>query len=183
MTSSETASLLLNETPAQIRRRLEAGTSSAQPRYHLDAAARLYGDNPAWIPIERDEPPLSYREIAGARQPFGKCLRYGRNNEGLPRRDRSAQRRPEFLAGWLGSAKLGAILIPIDPSLTAHELEHILDDGDVEDPLAPPPYVGVLRQTNGRRQALGAGEGRRPRRGGRTAELDFYAGGGIAGFP
>ena len=57
---------------------------------------------------------------------------------------------PQFLAGWLALARLGAMMVPINPSYTPDELHYMLSDGDAEHLLIDRARVPLLREISDR---------------------------------
>jgi acyl-CoA synthetase (AMP-forming)/AMP-acid ligase II len=119
------------ETPTEFRRRIEAEPLPENLGALLDLAIERYGDNPAWIHVDQDIEPLTYRGlgelVARSANAFATLgVRKGTHvGVMLPN-------IPESLAAWLGLARLGARMIPINPGYTSDELRYWLTDGDAE---------------------------------------------------
>lgn len=54
--------------------------------------------------------------------------------------------QPEFLAAWLACARLGAIIVPTNPLLSADELGYVLDHSEATLSVAGPPLVDGVRK-------------------------------------
>lgn len=119
------------ETPEQFRRRIEAEPLPENLGALLDLAVERYGSKPAWIFVDQDRAPLSYHQlgemVARSANAFAELgVRKGTHvGVMLPN-------IPESLAAWLGLARLGARMIPINPGYTPDELRYWLTDGDAE---------------------------------------------------
>ncbi len=120
-----------SESPQEFRRRIEADPLPGSIGALLDQAIDRFADKPAWIFVEEDRTPLSYRALgvlvtksanAFASLGLGKGTHVGVMLPNVP----------EFLAAWLAIAKLGARMIPINPTYTPDELRYWLTDGDAE---------------------------------------------------
>ncbi|MDP2661162.1 MAG: AMP-binding protein [Dehalococcoidia bacterium] len=57
---------------------------------------------------------------------------------------------PEFLALWLGGAKIGAVMVPTNPVSTADEMEYILTHSESVISVAQPDSLGVLKEVRPR---------------------------------
>ena len=97
----------------------------------LDQAVAAFADRPLWIPMEESGPGLSYWEFGALVARTANAFRAVGVRKGthvgimLPN-------VPQFLAGWLALARLGAVMVPINPTYTPDELHYMLSDGDVE---------------------------------------------------
>jgi len=129
-----------------LHQRLEAEPLPRSIGHHLDAVAADAPDRPAWISIDQDGPTRSYRELATesarAANAF-QVLGVGKGEHvgvmlpnGLP-----------FLLAWLGLARLGAVLVPLNANVTAPELEHVLSNGDVERALVDAGCLDLFAST------------------------------------
>ncbi|WP_069883377.1 class I adenylate-forming enzyme family protein [Bosea sp. BIWAKO-01] len=141
------ASAPVRETPAALRQRIEAEPLPVNYGHHLDAVATAHGSELAWITIDGDGPDLTYRQVADmaakAANAFAAMgVRKG-NHVGV-----MLPNGPGFLVAWLGLARVGAVLVPVNPKLTVHELEHVLADGDVTVLLAASECVEALKATS-----------------------------------
>jgi len=120
-----------SETPAEFRHRVEGEPLPENLGALLDQAVARFGERPAWIFVDQDRDPLSYRGlgelVARSANAFAKLgVRKGTHvGVMLPN-------IPESLAAWLGLARLGARMIPINPGYTPDELRYWLTDGDAE---------------------------------------------------
>lgn len=97
----------------------------------LDNAVRNFGDAPAWVHIEQDLPDISWAELGKKVSRAANALRTLGVKKGahvgvmLPN-------VPDSLIAWLAIARLGASMIPINPSYTPREMYYWLSDGDVD---------------------------------------------------
>lgn len=118
------------ESDEDFRRRVEAEPLPRNLGALLDEAVAKHGDDPAWIFVEQERPPLSWRalsdRVARSAEAFAAMgVRKGAHvGVMLPN-------IPESLAAWLGLARIGARMIPINPGYTPDELRYWLTDGDV----------------------------------------------------
>ena len=135
------------ETTAALRARLESEPLPRNYGAHLEAIAAEHGDNLAWITIDGEGPELTYCEIDAMASKAANAFRALGARKGhhvgvmLPN-------GVGFLTAWLGLAKVGAVLVPINPKLTPHELEHVIADGDVTFLLAASDSLEVLNSTS-----------------------------------
>jgi len=113
-----------------LRHRLESEPLPANLGALLDEAIARFASAPAWIHIDRDLPPISWRELGGRVARAANALRGFGVGKGahvgvmLPN-------VPDTLVIWLAIARLGATMVPINPSYTPRELHYWLTDGDV----------------------------------------------------
>jgi len=119
------------ETYRDFKARIEAEPLPQNLGALLDLAVERYGEKPAWIFVEQDRPSLSYRElgelVARSANAFASLgVRKG-SHVGV-----MLPNVPESLAAWLGLARLGARMIPINPGYTPDELRYWLTDGDAQ---------------------------------------------------
>ena len=114
-----------------LHRQIEAEPLPANLGTLLDQAIARFGDRPAWIAMEDTGPDLTYRELGALVARTANAFRAAGVRKGthvgimLPN-------VPQFLAGWLALARLGALMVPINPSYTPDELHYMLSDGDAE---------------------------------------------------
>ncbi|MBD2749542.1 AMP-binding protein [Microvirga sp. BT688] len=141
------AALRSDESPAELRERVESEPLPRNYGAHLQAVAEAYGDNLAWITIDGDGPDLTYRQISAmackAANAFRACEVRKGHHVGV-----MLPNGADFLVAWLGLAKVGAVLVPVNPKLTAHELEHVLADGNVAFLLAAADSLELLKSTS-----------------------------------
>src|SRR4051794_39193026 len=115
----------------------------------LDAAVARFADKPLWIAMEDSGPDLTYAEFGALVARTANAFRAAGVRKGthvgimLPN-------VPQSLAGWLALARLGAVLVPINPTYTPDELHYMLSDGDVELLLIDQARVPTLRAIHGR---------------------------------
>ena len=134
------------ETPAEMRRRVEAAILPQNFARMLDEFARRYGDAEAWRFFEwqgrwtsigyaalRD---AVYR-IADALQGFG--VRQGDHVIVM------AQNRPEFPLTWLALGCLGAVMVPANIKYTAREIDYLVTDAEVRFAVIDPPFLDAFR--------------------------------------
>ena len=132
------------ERPAEYRRRVEADPLPTNLGAVLDRAVACFGNRPAWIFVDQDLPSLSYRElgelVARSAAAFASLgVRKG-SHVGV-----MLPNVPNSLAAWLGIARLGARMIPINPGYTPDELRYWLTDGDAEHLLIADTCLGIYR--------------------------------------
>ncbi|MBM6593113.1 class I adenylate-forming enzyme family protein [Microvirga pudoricolor] len=135
------------ESPAELRTRVESEPLPRNYGAHLQSVAEAHGEALAWITIDGDGPNLTYRQLSAmackAANAFRACgVRKGQHvGVMLPN-------GPDFLVAWLGLAKVGAVLVPVNPKLTPHELEHVVADGNVALVLAAADGLKPLKATS-----------------------------------
>lgn len=119
------------ESDEAFRRRVEAEPLPRNLGALLDLAVERFADDPAWVFVEQDLPALSWRDLselvsrsANAFAAMG--VRKG-SHVGV-----MLPNIPQSLAAWVGLARLGARMIPINPGYTPDELKYWLTDGDAE---------------------------------------------------
>ncbi len=130
-----------------FHRKLEAEAMPTSIGHQLDAVAFDKGENPVWISIDCEGPIRSYRELATETAKAANAFR----SLGVVKGEHVGVMMPNglgFLTAWLGLAKLGAVLVPLNPNVTAHELQHVLADGDVERALVTIDYLELFQQTD-----------------------------------
>ena len=131
------------DAPQTLHQQIEAEPLRPNLGSLLDQAVAEFGDKPLWISMEDSGPDLSYREfgalVARTANVFraagvGKATHVGIMLPNVP----------QFLAGWLALARLGAVMVPINPTYTPDELHYMLSDGDVEFLLIDQARVATL---------------------------------------
>ncbi len=132
-----------------LHQQIEAEALPANMGTLLDGAIARFADKPAWIAMEDSGPDLTYRElgalVAGTANAFRSLgVRKG-THVGI-----MLPNVPQFLAGWLALARLGAIMVPINPSYTPDELHYMLSDGDAEFLLIDRARVPLLQEISDR---------------------------------
>ena len=114
-----------------LHQQIEAEPLPANLGTLLDQAIARFGGKPAWIAMEDTGPDLTYRALGALVARTANAFRAAGVRKGthvgimLPN-------VPQFLAGWLALARLGALMVPINPSYTPDELHYMLSDGDAE---------------------------------------------------
>lgn len=141
------------ETPDQFRRRIEAEPLPENLGALLDLAVERYGDKPAWIFVDEERAPLSYRGlgelVARSANAFASLgVRKG-SHVGV-----MLPNIPQSLAAWLGLARLGARMIPINPGYTPDELRYWLTDGDAERLLIADACLATLEKVQAQGRVL-----------------------------
>lgn len=99
----------------------------------IERAAELYPDKLAFNFFEQGEQgrQINYSEL---RETVNR-LADGLQSRGIVKGCHVAviiSNRIEYPITWLGLAVLGAVMIPVNPSYTASELDYVLDDSDAE---------------------------------------------------
>jgi acyl-CoA synthetase (AMP-forming)/AMP-acid ligase II len=119
------------ETPAEFRHRIESEPLPKNLGALLDQTVEKFGDRPAWIFVDQDREPITYRDlgelVARSANAFASLGIKKGSHVGV-----MLPNIPESLAAWLGLARLGARMIPINPGYTPDELRYWLTDGDAE---------------------------------------------------
>ncbi len=131
---------------AAVRKRVEAEPLPINYRQHIEQVAARNGDAVAWITIDGEGRDLTYREVADSSARAGSAF----HGLGVRKGEHVGvmlPNGPEFLIAWLGLAQIGAVLVPINTKLTAHETEHVLAGGDVGFVLAADECLELLRAT------------------------------------
>lgn len=142
-----------SETADQFRQRIESEPLPENLGALLDLAVERYGDKAAWVFVDQDRAPLSYRGlgelVARSANAFARLgVRKGTHvGVMLPN-------IPESLAAWLGLARLGARMIPINPGYTPDELRYWLTDGDAERLLIADACLGTLDKVQAQGRVL-----------------------------
>jgi acyl-CoA synthetase (AMP-forming)/AMP-acid ligase II len=119
------------ESDETFRKRVEAEPLPQNLGALLDEAVSKFGDDPAWIFVDQDLPPLTWRQIGdlvarSANSFAGMGIKKGTHvGVMLPN-------IPESLAAWVALGRIGARMIPINPGYTPDELKYWLTDGDAE---------------------------------------------------
>jgi acyl-CoA synthetase (AMP-forming)/AMP-acid ligase II len=131
----------------ELHRRIEAEALPVSIGHHLDAVAMNASDRPAWITIDSEGPTRTYRELAADASEVANAFR----SLGVVKGEHVGVMLPNglaFLAAWLGLAKLGAVLVPLNSNITSNELQHILEDGNVGRALVNADSLVLFRSTD-----------------------------------
>jgi acyl-coenzyme A synthetase/AMP-(fatty) acid ligase len=139
------------------REQLEAEALPQSLGHHLDTVAAHSGARPAWIGIDGDDRIRSYGALADDVSRAANALRA----RGVRKGEHVGVLLPngiDFLVAWLGLAKLGAVLVPLNPNVTAPELQHVLSDGDVERALVDAASAALFEETESGRQIKADGK-------------------------
>ncbi|WP_100011426.1 fatty acid--CoA ligase family protein [Lentibacillus sediminis] len=94
----------------------------------LDQMAKKQPNKPAYIFQDKE---TTYMELEGAVQKFAASLQ----KLGIQKGDHIALvtgNSPYYVIGLYGALRIGAVVLPINPLYTSHELSYILDNGDVK---------------------------------------------------
>lgn len=94
----------------------------------LTDTAKKVPNKPAYVFQDKS---TTYMELEGAVTKFASCLR----EMGYKKGDHIALvvgNSPYYVIGLYGALRLGAVVIPINPLYTAHEMTYILKNGDVK---------------------------------------------------
>src|SRR5579862_1846408 len=108
----------------ETRARIEAMPLLANVGALVDRAAALFGDRIAWHFFERNER-LSFRDAQALSLRAAGLFR----ERGVGRGDSvgvMVENGPAYLGAWLGLARLGAAIVPINPRYTPRELQYVL---------------------------------------------------------
>jgi len=134
------------ETPAELRRRVEAERLPQNFARMLDELANRHGDAEAWRFFEAEGrwARLGYRALrdavfrtADALASFG--IRHG---------DRvivMSHNRPEFPLVWLALGCLGAVMVPANIKYTAREIDYLVNDSEVRLAVIDPAFLPAFR--------------------------------------
>lgn len=139
------------------REEIEAEPLPQSIGHHLDEVAATSGDRPAWIGIDGDNRVRTYAELAQDVSRAANALR----TQGVRKGEHVGVLMPngiDFLIAWLALAKLGAVLVPLNPNVTAPELQHIIFDGDVERALVDRTSLALFGQTKAGQAIRDAGK-------------------------
>ena len=141
------------ETPAELRRRVEAVTLPQNFARMLDELAGRFGEAEAWRFIEAEGrwKSLSYTALRDTVYRVADAL----DRFGILRGDHvmvMANNRPEFPLVWLALGCLGAVMVPANVKYTAREIDYLVNDAEVSFAIVDPPFLGAFRE---------AGQGRR----------------------
>ena len=141
------------ETPAALRRRLEAVTLPQNFARMLDELAGRFGEAEAWRFIEAEGrwKSLSYTALRDTVFRVADAL----DRFGIRRGDHvivMANNRPEFPLVWLALGCLGAVMVPANIKYTAREIDYLVSDAEVSFAIVDPAFLGAFRE---------AGQGRR----------------------
>jgi Acyl-CoA synthetases (AMP-forming)/AMP-acid ligases II len=124
------ANALWTESDEAFRKRVESEPLPENLAQLLQEAVQRHGDAPAWIFVDADRPPISWRDLQKmvfkAANAFADAGVVQGTHVGV-----MLPNVPEFLVAWLAIGTLGARMIPINPGYTPKELEYWLTDGDV----------------------------------------------------
>lgn len=95
----------------------------------LDRAADTYGAESAWVHVESDEDDITYaalrERVAAAAEGFRRLgIRKGTHVAVM------LPNVPESLVSWLAIARLGAVMVPMNPGYTYSEIEYVITDSD-----------------------------------------------------
>jgi long-chain acyl-CoA synthetase len=107
-----------------VRTRIEATPLPLSVPALVDRAAMLFGDRTAWSFFETGEK-LTFREVRALSFRAARAFR----NCGIDRGDNvavMAENGPAVLGSWLGLARIGAAIVPVNTRYTARELSHAL---------------------------------------------------------
>ncbi len=132
------------DAPLTIHQHIEAEELPPNLGSLLDQAIARFADKPLWIAMEESGPDLTYRQFGALVARTANAFRDMGVRKGvhvgimLPN-------VPQFLAGWLALARMGAVLVPINPTYTPDELHYMLSDGDVEFLLIDTARLGTLQ--------------------------------------
>jgi acyl-coenzyme A synthetase/AMP-(fatty) acid ligase len=122
--------MMAGEDDEVFRARVESEPLPQNLGALLDEAVATYSGDPAWIFVDQDLPNLSYKELGELVSRSANVFTFLGVKKGshvgvmLPN-------VPQNLAAWLALAKIGALMIPINPSYTPDELRYWLTDGDI----------------------------------------------------
>lgn len=109
----------------RTRTRIERIELPANVPTLIDRAADLFGDRPAWVFFQQGET-LTFREVRDLSLRAAGLLR----SRGVRRGDHVAvmvANSSVYLGAWLGLARLGAAIVPVNTRYTSRELGHVLN--------------------------------------------------------
>lgn len=132
---------------AAFHARVEAEPLPRSIGHHLDDVARKQVSRPVWIPIDQAGDVRSYRQLAEDASRAASAFR----SLGVARGEHVGVMLPNglpFLVAWLGLARLGAVLVPLNSGLTAPELQHVLTNGEVVRALVEASALDLFLSTN-----------------------------------
>ena len=130
---------------AERRARIEGEGLPANIGTLLDAACAEAGEHVAWNFFEAGE---SITYAALRRQVNG--LAHGLLSRGVRKGTHVAVMLPNLPAmpkTWLALARLGAVMVPVNPAYTARELAYVVNDSDSEYLVIHQDALGVLEAT------------------------------------
>jgi carnitine-CoA ligase len=112
----------------------------------LERAAATWPRRPAWtfVAADNSERTLTFQEVADGSAATAQAL----SERGVVAGDRVAvmlDNQPEFPLTWLGLARLGAAIVPLNVRYRTADAQHLLDDAGVRLAVTAPAYAGLLR--------------------------------------
>ena len=116
--------------PADRRHQLEAEALPASNAALLDEAAAAVPERMAWRFIDSGET-ATYREVRA----MVNRIAAGLHRLGVRKGTHvavMAPNVPQFPVTWLAIGRLGAVMVPVNVSYTARELDYIVNDGEAE---------------------------------------------------
>ena len=134
------------ESPAALRRRVEAMTLPMNFIHMLEQGAARHGDKAAWRFFEEQGrwASLSYAELrdavfrtANALAGFG----IGKGAHVIV----MSNNRPEFPLVWLALGCLGAVMVPANIKYTAREIDYLVDDAEATFAVIDPAFLEAFR--------------------------------------
>jgi len=141
------------ETPAELRRRVEAVRLPQNFPRMLDELAGRHGEAEAWRFIEAQGRWASLGYVALREAVFRVADALDRF--GVRRGDHvivMANNRPEFPLVWLALGCLGAVMVPANVKYTAREIDYLVSDAEVRFAVVDPSFLGPFRAAeHGRR--------------------------------
>lgn len=109
----------------EVRKRLIEGLALPNSIGELvDAAAERFGDRPAWNFFETGQV-LTFKEVAALSLKAANALLSVRARRGS-RIAVMVGNSPNYLGTWLGAARIGATVVPVNGRYTPRELEHVI---------------------------------------------------------
>jgi long-chain acyl-CoA synthetase len=113
---------------------------------NLEETARKYSDATATVFMDDK---LTYAQLSALVDRFAAVLQ----GLGVKKGDRVAvylANSPQFIVGYYGALKAGAIVVPFNPLYSAREVEHQLKDSGAETMLAMSRFYPIVKQVRAR---------------------------------
>ena len=134
------------ETPAELRRRVEAMTLPRNFIHMLEEGAAKHGAKEAWRFFEEEGrwASLSYEGLRDAVFRIANALA-GRGIGKGAHVIVMASNRPEFPLVWLALGCLGAVMVPANIKYTARKIDYLVDDAEVTFAVIDPPFLEAFR--------------------------------------
>jgi crotonobetaine/carnitine-CoA ligase len=134
------------ETPAELRRRVEAMTLPRNFIHMLEEGAHKFGGKEAWRFFEEEGrwASLSYDGLRDAVFRTANALA-GRGIGKGAHVIVMSNNRPEFPLVWMALGCLGAVMVPANIKYTAREIDYLVDDAEVAFAVVEPSFLDAFR--------------------------------------